>query len=624
MQWGPDACARELRPKGRTLACHPGCTRAPHTRQNTRKPPIQLHFLHPPSQEQPEPTRIRGENPRSCPRSGTHSARASGRPADLKKAWSEARDVPAAAHGLALEGIDRIVDPPADLGDPREPIAEDPFNSALERGRTDRARTARTLKLDLDHPCPDIGKDEIEIATVSLNGRPHELDQPGQVAHSLRSLVVRQRRRVSSGAEGRSLFVIGGLRIRSSGLAALCPHRMPLFGPAPRLAQPTSILPYPSPPPNVSARPLEIAAPRFRRRTFRGEADRDAEPSLRIPCLVLMERSGHSPGAIGLILPTFPQGADLPESGASRLQGSSLSSPNPDAGFPSLEEITGICSDAEQLGAGALWVTDHLFWHGSALEAFTALTVAATATRSCALGTCVLQLPLRQPAAVAKQAAALQSISGGRIIIGVGVGDHAGEFEQVGVDFGTRGRQLDIGISDLRRCWKTSRAPEGDVGASTAARYRQLPEVAPIPVWIGGSSEAALRRAASVGDGWIPFFLGAVEYAEALERLAKEAEGADRSAAEVTPATVLFVSIDDDVHRALARGTRWMSSLYRIPAKAFARHLVYGTASDVAKVVTNFWSAGAEHVAIYVTANEPLEQFDRLIAALPSLWCIQG
>lgn len=80
---------------------------------------------------------------------------------------------------------------------------------------------------------------------------------------------------------------------------------------------------------------------------------------------------------------------------------------------------------------------------------------------------------------------------------------------------------------------------------------------------------------------------------------------------------VLFVSIDSDPAVALDRGTEWMSSLYGIPAKAFARHLVSGTAAEVAAVVAAFHGAGAEHVAVYVTEDQPLEQFERLMAALP-------
>ena len=81
---------------------------------------------------------------------------------------------------------------------------------------------------------------------------------------------------------------------------------------------------------------------------------------------------------------------------------------------------------------------------------------------------------------------------------------------------------------------------------------------------------------------------------------------------------VLFVSIDDDGTVARRRGTEWMASLYGIPARAFERHLVHGTAAEVAGVVAAFRAAGAEHVVVYVTADRPMDQFERLVAALPA------
>jgi alkanesulfonate monooxygenase SsuD/methylene tetrahydromethanopterin reductase-like flavin-dependent oxidoreductase (luciferase family) len=135
-------------------------------------------------------------------------------------------------------------------------------------------------------------------------------------------------------------------------------------------------------------------------------------------------------------------------------------------------------------------------------------------------------------------------------------------------------------------------------------------------VWVGGSSEAALRRAASVGDGWMPLFMSPTEYAAALERLSKEVDRAGRPAGSVRAAMVLFVSVDADRDRAMERGTTWMSSMYGIPSKAFERHIVAGTPGDVAGAVAAYRSAGAEHVVVYVTADDPLEQFERLAGEL--------
>jgi alkanesulfonate monooxygenase SsuD/methylene tetrahydromethanopterin reductase-like flavin-dependent oxidoreductase (luciferase family) len=316
-------------------------------------------------------------------------------------------------------------------------------------------------------------------------------------------------------------------------------------------------------------------------------------------------------GPIGLVLPTFVQNT-LPPWAA-------VSSPAGNPGVEPLSDVAATCRRAEEQGADALWVCDHLFWHGPSLECMVVLAVAATATDRAILGTCVVQLPLRQAPAVAKQAATLQTLTRGRIILGVGVGSHEGEYDQSGIDYHTRGRLLDAGITELRRSWATGAGitrGSTEPGAPAEHRYRQLPEPPAVPVWVGGSSEAALRRAATLADGWMPLFVKPAAYEQAIERLAKEADAARRPSGAVTPSIVLFVSIDDDPTVGLGRGTDWMSSLYGIPAKAFERHLITGTAAEVAAVVATYRKAGAEHVAVYVTADQPMEQFERLVAAM--------
>jgi alkanesulfonate monooxygenase SsuD/methylene tetrahydromethanopterin reductase-like flavin-dependent oxidoreductase (luciferase family) len=296
--------------------------------------------------------------------------------------------------------------------------------------------------------------------------------------------------------------------------------------------------------------------------------------------------------------------------------------PGPETAYDPLVELAETCRAAEALGVDALWATDHLFWHGPALECMTALTVAATATRRAMLGTCVVQLPLRQAPAVAKQAASLQTLTQGRMVLGVGVGSHAGEYEVSGIDYATRGRQLDEGIAQVRRAWASGAGKGGadiaggDIAGANRDRYRQLPAPPPVPLWVGGSSEVALRRAASSADGWIPMLLTPEEYTAALARLAKEIDRAGRPDDAVTRSVVLFASIDDDTDQGLSRGTEWMSSLYGIPAKAFRRHLVVGSAESVARTVTDYQAAGAEHVALYITDDQPIPQVGRLMAAL--------
>src|SRR6202035_4928860 len=94
---------------------------------------------------------------------------------------------------------------------------------------------------------------------------------------------------------------------------------------------------------------------------------------------------------------------------------------------------------------------------------------------------------------------------------------------------------------------------------STGEPYAQLPPVHTVPIWVGGSSEAALRRAARRGDGWIPLFVPPDEYAAALGRLDKEADRAGRDPASIARAAVVFVALGDS--DAAEQGLSWMGSL---------------------------------------------------------------
>lgn len=119
----------------------------------------------------------------------------------------------------------------------------------------------------------------------------------------------------------------------------------------------------------------------------------------------------------------------------------------------------------------------------------------------------VLVLPQRQTQLVAKQAAEVDILCGGRLRLGVGVGWNAAEFEAMGARFDNRGRRIEEQIALLRRLWTEDLVTfEGDNHAIRDAGINPLPRQRPIPVWIGGSAEAVIRRVGRIGDGWLPQF----------------------------------------------------------------------------------------------------------------------
>ena len=253
-----------------------------------------------------------------------------------------------------------------------------------------------------------------------------------------------------------------------------------------------------------------------------------------------------------------------------------------------------------------MWAADHLFWPHPIAEAMTTLAVAASVTNRPVLGTCVLQLPLRQPAAVAKQAAALQLLSGGRFVLGLGVGSHEAEYDRVGVDFHRRGMLMDDALVRLRTAWSGDPLSPSD--------YGQEPAPLPIPIWFGGSSPAARRRAATQGDGWVPLFVTAGEYGPALAELRREAVEVGRDPDGIEPGVVTFVHVADHPHAA-TQGAAWLSNLYRVPPKAFQRHLVAGPADECAAALWRFVDAGAQQVIVMVAGSPAVEHFAALRGA---------
>jgi len=139
------------------------------------------------------------------------------------------------------------------------------------------------------------------------------------------------------------------------------------------------------------------------------------------------------------------------------------------------------------------------------LEALMTLGWVAAVTSRVTLGTEVLVLPQRQPTLVAKQVSTLDTLSGGRVRLGVGVGWQASEYEALGEDFRTRGARMDEAIALLRACWTEPRIDfDGrHYRARAVAMEPKPPQGGRLPIWVGGNSEPAYRRVGRLGDGWL-------------------------------------------------------------------------------------------------------------------------
>ena len=214
---------------------------------------------------------------------------------------------------------------------------------------------------------------------------------------------------------------------------------------------------------------------------------------------------------------------------------------------------------AEELGYDSVWVMDHLFNNGYIRERLddkpyyhpmaTLSHISALTTRV-RLGTSVLVLPYHNPVELAKYAATLDQMSGGRVVLGVGVGAMTPEFEALGIPTNQRGSLTNESIDVMRELWsnedpryESSRWSFSDL--KFAPKPRQVVAGSPhVPLWVGGNSPGALRRAARRGNGWHPSGISAEEYAIGRQTVRQLAESAGRDPDEL----VMSVRVEVEAH----------------------------------------------------------------------------
>jgi probable F420-dependent oxidoreductase len=153
----------------------------------------------------------------------------------------------------------------------------------------------------------------------------------------------------------------------------------------------------------------------------------------------------------------------------------------------------------------------------------------AAVTRTLKLATGILILPQRQTVLVAKQAAEVDVLSGGRLRLGVGLGWNPVEYEALGQRFSDRGRRLEEQVALLRRLWTEELVDfTGRYHTVRGAGVNPLPVQRPIPIWMGGSADPALRRIARLADGWIPEVRSEQDVAAAVGRMRQYLAAAGR------------------------------------------------------------------------------------------------
>jgi probable F420-dependent oxidoreductase len=263
---------------------------------------------------------------------------------------------------------------------------------------------------------------------------------------------------------------------------------------------------------------------------------------------------------------------------------------------------------AEELGYDAIWVSEHIVFHVPTFDAITTMAALAARTSRLRIGSAILLLPLRPPAAVAKAVATLDIISGGRVTLGVGVGgEYPPEFEVCGVPLRERGGRTNEAIEILRRLWTQD-------SASYAGTYFRFSDVSmrpkPVqqggpPIIVGGRSKAAMRRAARLGDGYMPYLCTPTQYAEALTTIRASAAEVGRPLAGFQATLYQFVYVADSYNEAFQQANRHLSTTYNQPFdKLVERYCAVGPPETCIARLQAYIDAGAGDLILVPTTSD--------------------
>lgn len=273
---------------------------------------------------------------------------------------------------------------------------------------------------------------------------------------------------------------------------------------------------------------------------------------------------------------------------------------------------------AEALGFDSLWAGEHVLFHSPTVSAPILLAGFAARTRRIRLGTAIFLLPLRHPALAAKDLTTLDLVSGGRLVVGIGVGgEYPREFAACGIPVGERGSRADEALEILHRLWR-----EDHVGF--AGRHFRLEDIRmtpkPLqpggpPVWIGGRSDAALHRTARRGDGYFPYLLTPSRYRENLARLDALCGELGRDPSVIERALLIFVAVAADRATARQSAARTLTRIYNQPFDELVeKYCVTGTPEDCGETIEQYVAAGVRHFVFNWACPqaEILDQMERI------------
>jgi probable F420-dependent oxidoreductase len=263
-------------------------------------------------------------------------------------------------------------------------------------------------------------------------------------------------------------------------------------------------------------------------------------------------------------------------------------------------------SRAEALGYESAWVQEQIVGSVPILEPVTLLTYAAALTRKLRLGTSVMLTVLRNPLQLAKSLTSLDQLSGGRLTVGVGLGNQRPEDAAFGIPLERRVRRFVEGIEVMKALWTQSTVKlDGEFwrldGISQEPKPVQQPHP---PLWFGAREPAALRRAVRLGNGWMGAGSSSTtDFKAQAQTLRGFLDAAQRDPSTFTISKRVYIAVDNDKSRAEERLRTWFGIRYR-SADMASRVAVWGNVNECLDRLAELVSYGAEHLLLNSTFDD--------------------
>jgi alkanesulfonate monooxygenase SsuD/methylene tetrahydromethanopterin reductase-like flavin-dependent oxidoreductase (luciferase family) len=272
-----------------------------------------------------------------------------------------------------------------------------------------------------------------------------------------------------------------------------------------------------------------------------------------------------------------------------------------------VDAVAAYAAAVEDAGLDRLWIGDHIsFRGGQGYDGLIQATALASLTRRVMVQTAVYLLPLRHPLAVARQVASVAELAPGRLVFGVGVGgDDPAEVTNSGVELRSRGRRMDESLGIVRRLLA------GEVVDHHGEHFHLdgasiVPTPAPaVPVVVGGRSDAALRRAGRLAEGWLGVWVSPQRFDSSVATVAEAAAEAGRGDTAWQHGLLVWCGFAESTAAARPALAGAMEDLYQMPFERFAATSPHGTPEQVTAALLPYVEAGVSTFLLAAVADDP-------------------